>query len=358
MNLVELGWNSFFEQHFEPFRNGGYVPARVAREHRELYVVYGEQGEFAAKVSGKMRHKAESRSDFPAVGDWVAIEPRLEEGKATISSTLPRKSSFCRKVAWVRTEAQVVAANIDTVFLVSGLEGDFNVRRIERYLTVAWESGAKPVILLNKADLCPNVDECIEETRDVAFAVPVHAISALNGQGLEALKEYVVAGSTSALLGSSGVGKSTLINSLLGTENLRVGAVREDDGHGRHVTTWREMVLIPGGGVMIDTPGMRELQLWADKESLEGSFEDITELARACRFTDCQHKTEPGCAIRQALEEGTLDEDRFRSYTKLKKELLYLAVRKDLRASINERNRWKQIAKWSKQRKKHNPKTW
>ena len=356
MHLKQLGWDSFFEQHFEPFRNEGCVPARVAREHKELYLVYCEDRELAAKVSGRFRHNASARSDFPAVGDWVAIESRLEEGKATIHGTLPRKSSFCRKVAWVKTEEQVIAANIDTVFLVSGLEGDFNLRRIERYLTVAWESGARPVVVLNKADLCPDVDRGIAEAQAVAIGVPVHAVSAINGQGLEALREYIAAGTTAALLGSSGVGKSTLINHLLGTESLRVGAVREDDGRGRHITTWRELVLLPGGGVMIDTPGMRELQLWADKGSLESSFEDIAGLAHACRFTDCRHKTEPGCAVREAIEEGTLDEGRLRSYLKLKKELAYLAVRKDLRARIYEKNRWKQVAKWARERERHDPK--
>jgi ribosome biogenesis GTPase len=356
MHLVELGWDSFFDQHFKPFERKGYRPARVAREHKELYSVYTEHGELAAKVSGRMRHGAASRADFPAVGDWVAVEPRPEEARATIRALLPRKSSFSRKVAWARTEEQVVAANVDTVFLVCGLGNDFNPRRIERYLTVAWASGAKPVIVLNKCDLCPDVAQSIGEAETVAFGVPIFAASALSGQGLDELRAYIVPGSTSALLGSSGVGKSSLINRLTGSDDLPVGEVREHDGRGRHITTWRELIMVPGGGVVIDTPGMRELQLWAERESLEGSFEDIADLARACRFTDCGHKTEPGCAVKQAIEEGRLEDARLRSYGKLQRELAYLAVRKDLRARIYEKTRYKQIAKWSKARQKHGPK--
>jgi ribosome biogenesis GTPase / thiamine phosphate phosphatase len=356
MNLVELGWNPFFNQHFEPFGDTGLVPARVACEHRQLYEVYGECGQLAARVSGKLRHKAASRSDFPAVGDWVAIEPHPGEGQATIHATLPRKSKLCRKVAWSRTEEQVVGANVDTVFLVGGLEGDFSLRRLERYLTVVLEGGARPVVLLNKADLCAAAEARAEEARAVAVGVPVHVVSALSGRGMDVLGDYIIAGSTSAMLGSSGVGKSTLINRLVGKDNLRVGAVREHDGRGKHVTTWRELVLIPGGGVIIDTPGMRELQLWADRESLDGTFEDILELARGCRFADCRHATEPGCAVKRAIEEGTLGEDRLRSYTKLTRELAHLAVRRDLRARLDEKSKWKQLSKRIKEHDRHNPK--
>jgi ribosome biogenesis GTPase len=356
MNLSDLGWDSFFEEHLTQNKKDGYVPARIAREDRQAYLAYSEYGELFARVSGKMRHSARSRADFPAVGDWVVIEPRPGEARATIHAVLPRKSKFCRKVAWVKTEEQVLASNVDTVFLVNGLDLDFNLRRLERYLTLAWESGAQPVVVLNKADLCPDVESQVGEAESVAFGVPIHAVSALELDGLDALRGYVGAGTTVALLGSSGVGKSTLINSFLGTDLLKVGAVREDDSRGRHITTSRQLVAIPGGGVIIDTPGMRELQLWADEKSLGGSFEDIEDLAAQCRFSDCRHESEPGCAVKAAIEDGGLDAGRFRSYLKLQKEIKFLAVRKDQRARLDERAKWKQIAKWSKQRRKHNDK--
>jgi ribosome biogenesis GTPase len=352
MELSQLGWNEFFEQDFGEFRRRGCVPARIAREHKRLYLAYSELGEFSSGVSGRMRYSAGSKADLPAVGDWVALEPHQTEGSATIHGVLPRKSKFCRKVAWVRTEEQVLAANIDFAFLVSGLDRDFNVRRLERYLTLTWESGAKPVVVLNKSDVCENLEECIEEAESVALGVPVHAVSALAGSGLEPLRTYTACGSTVALLGSSGVGKSSIINSLIGEDLLKVGALRKGDGKGRHVTTTRELVLIPDGGSIIDTPGMRELQLWADERSLEGSFEDIEDLAAECRFRDCQHQTEPGCAVTAAIEGGTLDATRYRSYVKLRKELRILAVRKDQRARGDNKAGMKKIAKWSRQLKK------
>jgi ribosome biogenesis GTPase len=356
MDLSQLGWDSFFDAHFYELRSQGLVPARVVREHKQLYAVYWERGELSARVSGKMMHTACSRADFPAVGDWVGIAVRPEEGKATIHAVLPRKSKFCRKVAWVRTEEQVAAANIDTVFLVSALDVDFNLRRLERYLTLAWESGAKPVVVLNKTDLCSNVRSTLADAEAIAFGVPVHAISALEGKGLDDIRIYLCSGQTGALLGSSGVGKSTIINSLLGQDLLEVGEVRPSDGKGRHVTSTRQLVVLPTGGAIIDTPGMRELQLWADEKSLEGSFDDIEDLAGTCRFRDCRHQSEPGCAIKDAIESGRLSADRFRSYVKLKKELALLSVRKEQRARLREKQ-WKQIARWSRQRAKHDPKS-
>jgi ribosome biogenesis GTPase len=355
MQIADLGWNDYFEQHFERHKQAGYAPARVAREHKELYSVIGSDGELAARISGRMRHNAASKSDFPAVGDWVAVDARADEGTATIHALLPRKSLFSRKVAGFRTEDQVVAANIDTVFLVCGLEGDFSLRRIERYLTVAWEGGARPEVVLNKADLCADVDGAVLEVQAIAPGVPVHAVSALNGLGMAALRASIARGTTAALLGSSGVGKSTLINRLVDGAGLRVGEVRPHDGRGRHVTTWRELVMVPGGGVVVDTPGMRELRLWADRGSLDSTFEDVRELARACRFSDCKHRTEPGCAVRQAVERGDLDGDRLTSYLKLEREVAYLAVRKDLRARIRERTVLRQIAKRSREFKRHDP---
>jgi ribosome biogenesis GTPase len=341
---MEIGWNQFFNQHFEQFRNQGFAPARIAREYKHIYMIYSERGELTAQVSGKFRHDATSRSDFPTVGDWVAVKARSEQGKAIIHALLPRKSSFSRKAVLSggmpdtggKTEEQILAANVDTVFLVSGLDGNFNLRRIERYVAIAWDSGASPVIVLNKIDVCSDVEERIAEVESVAFGVPIHPVSATEKVGLDAFHQYLSNGKTVAFLGSSGVGKSTIINSLLGAERLKVGAVRESDSRGRHITTYREMILFPNGGIVIDTPGMREIQMWADEEGLKKTFGDIEELATRCHFKDCKHGSEPGCAVKQALEEGTLDAKRFQSYLKLKKELQFLALRQDKKEARRE----------------------
>ena len=340
MNLAELGWNELLDRHFEQFRNQGLVPGRVARQHRHRYLVYGEHGELEAEVSGKLRHAARSRAEFPTVGDWVAVSGRPGEGKATICALLPRESSFSRKAVLSggmpdsggETDEQVLAANVDTVFLVSGLDHDFNLRRIERYLTIAWDSGAVPVILLNKVDLCADVQVCIKEVESVAFGIAIHPISATKNDGLDALQEYLVDGKTVTLLGSSGVGKSTLVNSLLGAERLKVGAVRASDSRGRHITAYRQMILLPTGGIVIDTPGMRTLSIWGDEGGLERTFDDIEELGVQCRFRDCRHEGEPGCAVQQALKDSTLDVGRYRNYLKLQKELRHLAQRQDKKA--------------------------
>jgi ribosome biogenesis GTPase len=303
-------------------------------------------------VRGKLRFEAGSNGNMPAVGDWVVVKPLDGEARAVIHGVLPRRTAFLRKVAWVKTESQVLAANVDIVFLVMGLAKNFNLRRLERYLTLAWESGARPVVLLNKADLCDDVEAKVEEVGTVAFGVPTHAISAKDGVGLEAVAEHLEAGKTAALLGSSGVGKSTLINRLLGSERQETGEVREADGRGRHVTTSRELVSLPGGGLVIDTPGMRELQMWADGDSLKESFDDIEALAEGCRFRDCSHESEPGCAVKNAIEEGELEDKRFSSYKKIKRELDVLAIRKDQRAKIDLKNKQKQLSRRIKQFKR------
>jgi ribosome biogenesis GTPase len=361
VDLADLGWNGYFSQHFERFRNDDFAPGRIVCEHRRIHTVYTEHGELAAKVSGRFRHSAESRSDFPTVGDWVAIKARPGEGTATIHALLPRKSSFSRKAVPAggpaygpgKTEEQILAANVDTAFLVSGLDGDFSLRRIERYLTLVWDSGATPVIVLNKADVCTDIEAHIAAAQSVALGVPIHPVSALENQGLDVLLEYLGSGKTGALLGSSGVGKSTLINGLLGEERQQVGAVRESDSRGRHITSHRELILLPGGGAIIDNPGLRELQVWGDQEGLKGTFSDIEELAGLCRFRDCGHQHEPGCAIRQALKDGTLDPGRWQSYLKLKKELRFLTSRQDQKAHLAEKAKWKKISQWSKKMNKY-----
>jgi len=351
MNLSQLGWSDFFAHSFEAYRGQGYTVGRVALEHKQAYTLYTEQGECSATVSGKLRHQATGTEDLPAVGDWVVIRPQ-DEGRAVIHHILPRKSKFSRKTVGSKTEEQIVAANIDTVFLVAGLDQDFNLRRIERYLVLAWESGAAPVILLNKADLCDAIEQRVLEVESVAIAVPVVVLSAAHNQGLTALQPYLKPGQTSALLGSSGVGKSTLTNQLLGTAQQAVQSVRRGDDRGRHTTTHRELLLLPSGGCIIDTPGMREIQIWSEGAGLEETFTDIEALAAQCRFRDCQHQQEPGCAVQQALEAGTLDQQRFASFQKLQKELNYLIRKQDQRANLAEKEKWKQIGKEMRKMKK------
>lgn len=345
MNLQALGWNINFEEAYAPYRIQGLAVGRVVLEHKHMYRVLSEHGELLAEVTGKLRHEAEKRQDYPAVGDFVVISARPEEQKASIHAILPRKSKFSRKVAGATTEEQIVATNVDTVFLVNALNADFNIRRVERYLLMAWESGANPVIILSKADLCEDVEDKIREMESVAMGVPIHTISSETGTGLEQLKPYLTEGKTVALLGSSGVGKSTLINTLLGEYKQEVKTIREDDHKGRHTTTHRELIKLAQGGLLIDTPGMRELQLWDTEEGLSQSFSDVEALTEGCRFSDCQHSNEPGCAIRQAILNGNLDEARFNSYIKLQKELAYLARKEDKRAALAEKAKWKKISK-------------
>ena len=309
----------------------GSAPARVVSESKGSYQVYSQYGELTAKISGKMRYQAGAENQYPAVGDWVVAKPLVDEQKGTIHAVLPRKSKFSRKVAGERTEEQVVSANVDTVFIVSGLDGgrNFNLRKIERYLTLAWSSGATPVIVLNKVDLCPDVDVCIRNIEAIATGISIHPVSAKERIGLDALRNYLTKGNTVAFLGSSGVGKSALINALLGVEKQDTGEVREDDRMGRHTTTKRELILLPGGGMVIDTPGMREIQMWAGEDDLQGAFYDIEMLAKRCRFNDCSHNVESGCAVRAAIDHGDLDPARLESYRKLQNELTYLASREE-----------------------------
>ena len=342
-DLKSLGWSEFFEREFESYLKLGHWAGRVALEERGAYRLYTEHGEVSARVRGKLRFDSQSAADFPAVGDWVAVSKRERDGIDQIHAVLPRRSKFSRKAAGANTEEQVVAANVDTVFFVQGLDRDFNLRRLERYLVAAFESNAAPVVILNKADLAEDVARRITEAESVAPGTPVHAVSSVSGQGLNEMDQYVLPGVTVAFLGSSGVGKSTLINRIIGEETQKTAEVRESDGRGRHTTTHRELILLKTGGLLIDTPGMRELQLWDAGGSLNEAFSDVESFAAACHFTDCQHQNEPGCAIREALADGSLDADRYESYVKLEKEIEYLDSRMDERLNLKRKSREKKI---------------
>nr|WP_232345259.1 ribosome small subunit-dependent GTPase A [Paenactinomyces guangxiensis] len=328
----------------------GYVLGRVLLEHQRLYRVITRQGEVLASISGKFRYEAIRRTDYPCVGDWIALVVREQEQRGTIHRVLPRSSRFSRKAAGTGHDEQLVATNVDTVFLVHALNQDFNIRRLERYLVMAWESGASPVIVLNKSDLCDQAEARRAEVETIALGVPIHTISAEKNMGLEELAPYLQSGKTVALLGSSGVGKSTLTNKLTGKKRQMTQSVREQDGKGRHTTTYRELIPLPGGGCIIDTPGMRELQLWDAPDGLNETFGDIDTLAEQCRFNDCTHLREPGCAVQAALTEGKLSRERFDSYCKLQRELAYLTRKENKQSQLAEKALWK---KRTIQTKKH-----
>jgi len=344
-DLNELGWDAEWARLFAPHAAAGLLPARVAIEFNYIYRLYAESGELQAQHAGRLRHQAEGRENLSAVGDWVAVLPTPGEASATIEAVLPRRSRFSRKVAGETTEEQIVAANIDTVFLVMGLDGDYNPRRLERYLLMAYESGARPVVLLNKSDVAEHLPADLAEIARSAVGIPVHAISARNRSGIEVVERYLGPGKTGALLGSSGVGKSTIVNALMGEEMLKTQDVRTSDSRGRHTTRHRQLILLGRRGLLIDTPGMRELQLWTQTESARETFDDVESLAAGCHFTDCRHREEPRCAVKQAIADGTLVAGRLENYLKLQDEMRSLDVRKDARAQIDEKRKMKTISK-------------
>jgi ribosome biogenesis GTPase / thiamine phosphate phosphatase len=343
LQLEDLGWDAFFADAFEPYAADNLIPARVSARHHGPCELLTELGRMGGLPAGKL-----SDEELPAVGDWVAARPVDGERKAVIEAVLPRRTSFSRKEAFQRTVEQVVAANVDTVFLVTAFGFDLNPRRLERYLTAAWDSGSTPVIVVNKVDAADDPWAELALVEPVAMGVPVHSVSAVTGDGLEELDEYLRPGATIVLLGSSGVGKSTLVNRFAGSELLETSATSAG-GRGRHTTSHRELVPLPSGALLLDTPGMRELQLWAGEEVLDTTFSEIAEIAAECKFSDCSHRSEPGCAIRRALADGTLAEERWTSYTKLQREIRALEIRKDARLRSEQRKKW---AKFSKSRRK------
>jgi ribosome biogenesis GTPase len=340
--LEALGWDATLASALEQLAEDNLIPARVAAQHRGEYVLFAEDGELRAKAAGRMFYDREVGGQLPAVGDWVGVTP-----SRTITSILPRRSAFVRKHAGKDSTEQVLATNVDTAFLLAGLDDDFSLRRLERYVTTAWESGASPVVVLTKTDLCPDVGAALLAVESVAIGVAVHPISNLSGEGLESLTELLEPGRTIVLLGSSGVGTSTLLNRLAGADVMETRAVAAD-GTGRHTTTHRELVVLPSGGLVIDTPGLRELQFW--EGDLSSAFEDVEALAADCRFRDCAHAREPGCAVLAAVDDGTLELDRLRSWRKLQRELEAIAARTDARLRIARKKRWKELASVARQK--------
>jgi ribosome biogenesis GTPase len=338
MTLTGLGWNAEFAAAYEPWRSKADVrPGRVAIEFNQIFRIYVEDGELDATTAGRLKHRARSRAELPAVGDWVAVRRQPEEDRGVIVAVLPRRSAFTRRAAGDVTGEQVVAANVDVVFVVMGLDRDYNVRRLERYLVMARESGASPVVLLTKPDLCPDLAGHLREVTSLAGDIVVHVVNPKTGEGLERLRVDLGAGTTAALLGSSGVGKSTIINRLVGSDVQRTGEVRPSDSRGRHTTSHRELVVLPDGGLIIDTPGMRELQLWDASNAVRDTFDEIEALAPECHFSDCRHRDEPRCAVKAAVAEGKVSADRLESYLKVQDELAELARQQEERARKTRR---------------------
>lgn len=357
MTLKKFGFKEpFISQTTELLKtskNTNQVVGRVVLEHKHSYRIQTDRGEWLGTISGNFSFHSTMRKDYPAVGDWVIVEKMPGEEKCIIHKLLERQSMFSRKMAGLELDEQIVATNIDLIMIVMSMNHDFNERRLERYLTAAWNSGATPIIVLTKMDLCNDVDLLLEKTKNIAFGVDIYPISPISGQGIQPLIELLKPNKTAALMGSSGVGKSTLTNALIKQQKMLVQDIREDDSRGRHTTTHRELFIIPSGGIIIDTPGMRELQLWDTGDALESSFSDIEALSEQCRFRNCSHKKEPGCAVQQALFEEILTKKRYASFLKLQKEIAYIDKKINTQALLVERQKTKKVMKKSTRREKN-----
>lgn len=347
MTLEDMGWNDFFAKGLEESANRTHRPARVTGVRRGVFFVFDGSGEYQATVSGRLLHHCGVGSLHPAAGDWVTVRESTVTGVLRRRNALSRGASGSRgKQVSASAEEQVIAANVDTVFIVTGLDRDYNVRRIERYLALVCNCGCSPVVLLNKADLHPDIEvrRLVEKVESAAFGVPVHVLSARHSLGLEAIESYLAPGKTVALIGSSGAGKSTLVNRMAGEARQTTNAVSESDGKGVHTTTSRDLIRLPGGGLIIDNPGIREIAFWNDDGGIDSVFPDIEALASGCRFTDCSHLNEPGCMVREAIRSGRLPSQRFENYLKMRRELHYLSERRHKSASRVEKERWREIA--------------
>ena len=344
--LAELGWNT----ENPPDVPDGLIPARVVSQARGQVHVATGSGQLTATIAGRLLHNSRS-GELPTVGDWVAIRPRTQEGTATIQAVLPRHSAITRKVSGTTTEAQIIAANVDLLIIAMAFGHDFNVRRLERYLATAWESGATPLVVLTKADIVGPAEEAVGvfEAEQAAPGVTVIALSSVDGRGMDEVRAQMGPGVTVAVIGSSGVGKSTLVNRLASEERMATGEIR-GDGRGRHTTVHRQLLILAGGEILIDTPGLREIQLWDAEGGSEATFADVEDIARHCKFSDCRHNKEPGCAVRLALADGTLDAGRFAGWEKIQHELAFLARQQDARLRIEERNKWKKLSNDAKTR--------
>jgi ribosome biogenesis GTPase len=351
MQLELAGWDGGWADAFASHKDTDLLPGRVFTHNRHIYLIYTEAGEITAEISGSLLYRVEE-PELPVVGDWISFRQHSPGDLAIIDDVLPRRSKFSRKAAGRAFAEQVIAANIDTLFVVCGLDHDYNLRRLERYLAAAGESGASVVIVLTKSDLCGDVEDHVKDVAAIAPTVPIVPINARSAESASALLSYLDKGRTAALIGSSGAGKSTIVNQLLGVDSQPTQPTREGDGRGRHTTTQRELFILPSGGLILDNPGISELQLWSDPASLETAFPEIEALAACCEFRDCSHQADRGCAVREALEHGQLSQERWRSYLKLQREVRHVALQFDDNARRDAKERIKKLCKGVKRNQK------
>lgn len=354
LKLETFGWDKFFENQFKEFSKEGYSAGRVAIENKRNYLLYTSFGELTGEISGKFHFDTDERSDFPAVGDWVLFRPILDEGKAIIEKVFERKSKLGRKAAGIKTDEQIIAANIDYAFIVSSLNQELNPGRLERYLTLISDNNIEAVLIFSKSDLCTDAEKKISEAGSFAGDTKLHIVSSFENEGIEELSKYFEGNKTIAVVGSSGVGKSTLINVLTGEDSMEVSEISLYKDKGRHTTSHRELILIESGGMIIDTPGMRELQLWEGSDGISETFSDVEKYLGKCRFSDCRHDTEPGCAIKNVIESGELDERRFKSYIKLQREIRHFENKSNIKAALAEKKKWKKVTAGAKKNDKRN----